>query len=89
MTIELARATTMAMLAARAPEATVCPSEVARAITVDAADSVTWRGAMPIVHAAVDSLLTDGRVRLSWKGHPLVTRVGAYRIGSSHPADEP
>ena len=73
-----AREATMALLAARAEDATVCPSEVARALTVATGD---WRDAMPEVHAAVDQMVGDGLVRLSWKGHPLATRAGPYRIG--------
>ncbi|TXC70819.1 DUF3253 domain-containing protein [Sphingomonas ginsenosidivorax] len=67
----------MALVDRRAPEATVCPSEVARAIatTADA-----WRDAMPAVHAAVDGLVADGVVSLSWKGVPLAVRAGPYRI---------
>ncbi len=74
------RTVTLALLARRAPGATVCPSEVARAITPD------WRGAMPIVHAAIDDLLRDGLIRLSWKGRALTTRSGPYRIG--RPGDD-
>ncbi|WP_121114381.1 DUF3253 domain-containing protein [Croceibacterium ferulae] len=69
------RTTTLSLLACRAPEATICPSEVARAI------SANWRSAMPAVHAAVDGLVRDGLVRLSWKGRTLATRSGPYRIG--------
>ena len=79
-----ARDTTLALLAVRAAEATVCPSEVARALASGAATELTaedWRSAMPAVHAAVDALLAEGRVRLSWKGKPLPTRAGPYRIG--------
>lgn len=36
---------------------------------------------MPAVHAAVDRLLDDGLVRLSWKGRALAVRAGPYRIG--------
>ena len=68
------RATTLSLLARRAPDASVCPSEVARAIAPD------WRGAMPAVHAAIDELIRDGRIRLSWKGRPMETRSGPYRI---------
>lgn len=71
-----ARDTTLALLMARSPEATVCPSEVARALASDG-----WRDALPVVHAAVDQLLSEGLVQLSWKGQPLATRVGPYRIG--------
>lgn len=69
------RAATLSLLAARAADATICPSEVARAIAKD------WRGAMPSVHAAIDRLVEEGSVRLSWKGRPLAARSGPYRIG--------
>ena len=76
-----ARDTTLALLASRSPEATVCPSEVARAI----APKEAWRDAMPLVHAAVDGLVAEGRVGLSWKGRPLAVRDGPYRIGHPMP----
>jgi hypothetical protein len=69
------RAAALSLLARRAPDATICPSEVARAIAPD------WRGAMPSVHAAIDGLVRDEMVRLSWKGLPLAARSGPYRIG--------
>ena len=69
------RTATLSLLARRARDATICPSEVARALTPD------WRGAMPAVHAAIDGLVRDGLVRLSWKGRLLATRSGPYRIG--------
>nr|WP_316629811.1 DUF3253 domain-containing protein [uncultured Brevundimonas sp.] len=73
-----ARQATLALLAARAEDATVCPSEVARAV---AGRSGAWREAMPEVHAAVDVLVGEGAVRLSWKGRPMAMRAGPYRIG--------
>lgn len=69
------RDVTLSMLACRAPHATICPSEVARAVAPD------WRRAMPEVHAAIDELLESGLVRLIWKGQSLATRSGPYRIG--------
>jgi hypothetical protein len=82
-----ARAATLALLAARAPEATVCPSEVARAIVAGGTDAAAgnWREAMPIVHGAIDRLVGEGVVRLSWKGEHLPTRAGPYRIGRGTP----
>ncbi len=74
------RAAILSLLARRAPGATICPSEVARTIAPD------WRDAMPVVHAAIDRLAHDGLVRLSWKGQPLATRSGPYRIG--RPGDD-
>ncbi len=79
-----AREATLALLAARAPEATVCPSEVARALAgAMGGETVAqdWRSAMPAVHAAVDRMLAEGLVRLSWKGEALTARAGPYRIG--------
>ena len=78
-----ARAATLALLANRAPGATVCPSEVARALTPDDGAQVAeaWRSAMPAVHAAVDQLIAEGAVQLSWKGKALTERAGPYRIG--------
>ena len=74
-----ARTATLSLLAARAPGATVCPSEVARAVA-RAAGHADWRGEMAGVHAAVDALVADGHVRLSWKGTELPARAGPYRI---------
>jgi predicted DNA-binding transcriptional regulator len=68
------RTAILSLLVRRAPTATICPSEVARAISPD------WRGAMPAVHAAVDGLVRDELVQLSWKGRPSVARSGPYRI---------
>lgn len=76
MMVEIARNTTLALLANRSPEASICPSEVARAITSDG----NWRMAMPNVHAAVDTLMDEGLVQLSWKGQRLERRTGPYRI---------
>ncbi len=70
------RETALILLAFRAADATVCPSEVARAIAPEG-----WRAAMPLVHAAVDTLVEEGHVELSWKGKTLPKRSGPYRIG--------
>jgi hypothetical protein len=71
------------LLADRERGATICPSEVARKL-VDASspnDTESWRSAMPTVHAAVDRLVHQGTIKLSWKGEPLTVRSGPYRIG--------
>jgi polygalacturonase len=76
-----ARDATLALLASRSADATICPSEVARAI----APGDGWRDAMSAVHSAVDRLFDEGTVRLSWKGKRLVARTGPYRISrASH-----
>ena len=81
-----ARMLALALLERRAAGATVCPSEVARALVAHGGDLGTggeWRDVMPEVHAAVDQLLAEGVVQLSWKGRVLATRSGPYRIGHS------
>ena len=85
---ENAREAALALLATRAPKATVCPSEVARVLAAAAClGGLTgdWRSAMPAVHAAVDQLLAERLVRLSWKGKGLTKRAGPYRIGRNAP----
>jgi hypothetical protein len=67
---------TLSLLASRPIDATVCPSEVARVI--EPGDG--WRDAMSAVHAAIDRLIDEGEVRLSWKGKYLTKRAGPYRI---------
>lgn len=72
-----ARDAILSILASRAATTTICPSEVARAISGGRA----WRDYMPVVHIAIDGLLAEGAVRLTWKGQSLATRTGPYRIG--------
>jgi hypothetical protein len=75
----------LALLEARASEATVCPSEVARALANSFDERAGWRDLMPLVHAAVDRLAEEGAVALSWKGKALERRAGPYRIGRPPP----
>ncbi|RYF19742.1 MAG: DUF3253 domain-containing protein [Oxalobacteraceae bacterium] len=87
MDAEYACRETLTLLACRAAGATICPSEVARALAANAADkpaAMNWRDAMPVVHAAIDQLVTEGWVQLSWKGELLTARVGPYRIRYVH-----
>lgn len=75
---------TLALLAPRALDATICPSEVARSLSAASCPKAMgsdWRSMMPTVHEAVDQLMTEGKVRLSWKGQLLSSRSGPYRIG--------
>ncbi|HEY7809877.1 MAG TPA: DUF3253 domain-containing protein [Allosphingosinicella sp.] len=76
------RTTALALLAGRAARATICPSEVARAIAASGGES-DWRGVMPAVHAAVDQMVAEGVIRLSWKGVAMHAREGPYRIARS------
>ena len=79
MTVGDAQAAVLALLSERQEGATICPSEAARRIASDA--KTGWRDAMPLVHAAVDHLMDESAVALSWKGTPLATRSGPYRVG--------
>jgi hypothetical protein len=76
-----ARRAILKLLVARSSDATICPSEAARMLATDG----EWRGAMPEVHDAVDQLVGDGQVDLSWKGQALTARTGPYRIGFKRP----
>jgi hypothetical protein len=85
MRIDVACAAVLALLADREPGATICPSEVARRITEESAnDEADWRIAMPIVHAAVDHLVDQENIRLTWKGRALSARSGPYRIARAN-----
>jgi hypothetical protein len=76
------RAAALHLLDQRGPGKTICPSEVAKAITATL-DAVNWRAAMPTVHMAVDAMVAEGLVRLSWHGKAMAVRSGHYRIGRS------
>lgn len=80
---DLVREAVRKLLQERAPEATVCPSEVAKAVANGLGEGTPrrpWRDEMPSIHEVVDRLLADGQVQLSWKGRLLSTRSGPYRI---------
>lgn len=76
----------LSLLANRKVGATLCPSEVARALAGGSAGD-EWREAMPIVHTAADRLRNAGAIWLSWKGVSLETRSGPYRISLAAAAD--
>lgn len=87
---EITRGTALALLGARARGATICPSEIARALAARhgaAPEANAWRGLMPIVHETIDRLVAEGIVRLSWKGERRTARNGPYRIGRNTPQD--
>ena len=85
MSVEEASAIVVSLLGDRTDGATICPSEVARILTDDTCQHglKSWRDAMPIVHAAVDRLVHQGAIKLSWKVKALASRSGPYRIGSA------
>lgn len=70
------------LLGDRSAGATVCPSEAARALALKGGGQ-NWRDFMLPVHAAVDQLVSQGRIQLSWKGRQMTHRAGPYRIGPS------
>lgn len=76
MMSEEAQDATRALLAKGPPEDSICPSQVARAISVDG----NWRAAMPRVHPAIDELLRKGIIQISWKRRKFQNRAGPYRI---------
>jgi len=67
----------LASLGQRAEGATICPSEAARLLAGPQGD---WRTEMEAVHTAVDRLLEQGTIALSWKGETKQKRRGPYRI---------
>jgi hypothetical protein len=71
------------MLATRSRSATICPSEVARSLASqnDYPKTSDWRDLMSDVHDAVDALVAEDTVQLSWKGKPMTARSGPYRVG--------
>ena len=69
------------LLDRRAPQATVCPSEVARALLPQA-----WRPLMPLVRAVAVAMAREGRLEIRQRGHavPLgVPLLGPIRLGRS------
>lgn len=85
-----ARTVALKLLDRRPDQATICPSEVARAIASKAGADPTgqaWRAVMPVVHAAIDQIVDDGLIELSWKRKNMPSRSGPYRIGRTHRED--
>ncbi|MEA9748121.1 DUF3253 domain-containing protein [Xanthomonas campestris pv. raphani] len=67
------------LLARREPQHSICPSDVARAISEDAA---IWRALMPQVRATAVALVGEGVVRITQRGQPveLGTARGPIRL---------
>ncbi|UOY00754.1 DUF3253 domain-containing protein [Blastococcus sp. PRF04-17] len=65
------------LLDRRRPEASVCPSEAARAV-----DPVAWRELMPAARAAAGRLADDGRAEVTQGGEvvDVVTARGPVRV---------
>ena len=54
--------TILTLLASRAPSASICPSDVARALS---SDERIWRAKMPAIRRVAAQLATDGRVKVT------------------------
>lgn len=74
------RAAILSLLADRAPEATICPSEAARSLAHARGRGNDWRDEMPAVHDAARALAREGKVVLTQRGQPVGEPEGAYRI---------
>ena len=72
------------MVAARAESATVCPSEVARAL---AGHDGAWRGLMPAVRDAAADLVRAGRLSVTRGGVEVDAQSpgGPIRLGRPRP----
>jgi hypothetical protein len=67
------------LLSERAPDVTICPSEVARAASVDA-----WRILMPAVRMAAARLASEGTIVITQGGRPITPETtwrGPVRLG--------
>ncbi len=74
--------TTLALLDARARAATVCPSEVARAVAGADADEQAWRDLMEPARMAARRLVQRGEVEITQGGRVVdpSTAKGAIRL---------
>ncbi|SEV90102.1 DUF3253 domain-containing protein [Luteibacter sp. 329MFSha] len=84
-------ATIVRLLDTRAPEASICPSDVARAL---ADDETAWRALMPRVRDEASDLARDGRIVITrgerqldpddlGRGPIRLRRGPAFRVTSS------
>ena len=75
------------LLAARAPGATICPSDAARAL---ASDEAAWRALMPQVRRAAATLAAAGKLRVTQHGEDVdaLAARGPIRLGRP-PASPP
>lgn len=66
----------LALLHARSPESSICPSDAARALARD------WRPLMPRIRAVAIQMVEAGRIQVSQKGRIVDPRTarGAIRL---------
>ncbi len=62
----------LALLAARGPDKSICPSEAARALAGEAAGEA-WRGQLGLVRRVALRLAAEGRIDVLRKGKPVAT----------------
>ncbi len=60
----------LAVLAARGPEKSICPTEAARALAGNPADE-SWRACLPAIRRAAISLAGDEKIQIMRKGKPI------------------
>ena len=65
------------LCATRAPDGSICPSEVARALWPQ-----DWRGQMPAVRSVAQELARSGRIEITRRGTPVDPKTlrGAVRL---------
>ena len=73
--------------AARGPAASICPSEVARALA--GGDTGPWRPLMGPVRAAALALQAEGRVEILRKGKPVPAEAVRGVIRLRQPSGDP
>jgi Protein of unknown function (DUF3253) len=77
---EILRATLLDLLAQRGPGKTICPSEVARALSPH-----DWRELMPAVRAMGVELVAEGQIVVRQKGQVVDPKIaqGPIRYGQA------
>ena len=87
MSPERIEATIFSLLQARAPTATICPSDAARALS---ADEATWRALMPEVRRVAADLARAGRLRVMQHGQDADASNlrGPIRLGRPKPTSD-
>lgn len=71
-----------ALIAARAPSATICPSEVARALV---GDDGPWRASMPAIRQTAAAMAREGRLTVSRGGVVVDAEAGGGPIRLGRP----
>ena len=74
--------TIWALLDARSPAASICPSDVARAL---ASDEVTWRASMPDIRRVAAALAAAGLLRVTRGKHTVDAMAGGGPIRLRRP----